>query len=132
MNVRRTSVCLGLAAAVFASLAKAAECNVWPFYVGQTDANGQRQSWQAAGPLFFEKSLGEDGTASGFRPIYLLRQDAAGVKRETDYAAVTLPLAPGSANPTMLPTGPSLTNTRRSESSPSCAASRFKSVAPAR
>ena len=85
MNVRRTFVCLGLAAAVFAPLAKAAECNVWPFYVGQMDANGQTQSWQGAGPLLFEKKLEEGGTASGFRPVYLLRQDAAGVKRETDF-----------------------------------------------
>ncbi len=66
------------------------EVNVWPFYVAQqNDAEPpETGSWQAAGPLFFERPLpssftpGQTDRAGGFRPFYVWRKDPAGELRE--------------------------------------------------
>ncbi|HTQ32349.1 MAG TPA: hypothetical protein VMI53_14145 [Opitutaceae bacterium] len=68
--------------------AHAAEHNLWPFWVEEKDASDRVTEWQAAGPLGFQKSTG-DGTAGGFRPLYVWKKNAAG---ETTQTAVLYPL----------------------------------------
>ncbi|MBI5382192.1 MAG: hypothetical protein HZA31_09865 [Opitutae bacterium] len=84
MNRRQLLVRLGLAAAAFALSAKAVERNAWPLVVTQEDAAGQVISRQGGGPLVFAQPRAEGGRAEGFRPLYLLRKDAAGATREVD------------------------------------------------
>ena len=62
----------------------AAEDNFWPVKVTQKDAAGSVVSWQAAGPLLFEKPGPDAGTVSGFRPFYTHWRNAEGATREVD------------------------------------------------
>jgi hypothetical protein len=56
---------------------KAAECNIWPFYIGQSpgETTAPVEDWTAAGPLFFHRRLpspeAPDQTVGGFRPLYV-------------------------------------------------------------
>lgn len=66
--LRLLAVLTGIAAA--STVCVHAEENVWPFYVAQTDAAERVTSWQAVGPLVFEKPAASGGTVSGFRPFF--------------------------------------------------------------
>src|SRR5687767_11245325 len=64
--------------------ARAIEENLWPVKVTQIDEAGTVVSWQAAGPLLFEKPAAESGTVSGFRPLYAHWRAADGATREVN------------------------------------------------
>lgn len=82
MNHLRSLALLGLLAA---SIARAsAEENVWPVRVAQTDAHGETISWQAAGPLIFQKPSAEPGTVAGVRPFFAQWRSPTGALRETN------------------------------------------------
>ena len=72
MNLRLTRALLALALITGATGgAPAGESNFWPFWVGQTDATGEVQEWQAVGPLVFKKSGPDAVERGGVRPLYL-------------------------------------------------------------
>lgn len=52
--------------------------NVWPIVVRRFDAGGRVEAWTGAGPLLFKLPASEADTVSGFRPVWLQRQDAEG------------------------------------------------------
>lgn len=54
------------------------ERNSWPGPVRQIDAEGQTSAWTAAGPLAFGHPTADGGWASGVRPFYYRKLDAAG------------------------------------------------------
>lgn len=54
------------------------EQNAWPFVVRHFDAQGQVDSWTAAGPFLFRRPDSEGGTFSGVRPLWLQRHNAQG------------------------------------------------------
>jgi hypothetical protein len=56
------------------------EINVWPLFVEQHDAAGRLTAWNGAGPFLFSKPV-EGGTASGFRPFWVQRNDEQGELR---------------------------------------------------
>ncbi|MFI5337185.1 MAG: hypothetical protein ACHQ5A_10405 [Opitutales bacterium] len=60
----------------------AAEQNFWPFWVRETDAAGNVQSWQAIGPLFFGARSADRTGYQGFRPLYLQQLDPRGTAIE--------------------------------------------------
>ena len=76
MNHRYLLACLGLAAGWLAPI-QAEERNAWPGTVMQLNDRGQITSTNALGPLFFSHQLPAGGRASGFRPFYIQRTDAA-------------------------------------------------------
>ncbi len=63
----------------------AAEVNLWPFWVAQSDENSADNTaanWQALGPLFFHRQYitapdTPPPTAGGFRPFYVEKNDPA-------------------------------------------------------
>lgn len=55
----------------------ATECNLWPVKVTEYNDSGRVESWQAAGPIAFSKTVG-DSTWFGARPFYVARRDASG------------------------------------------------------
>lgn len=78
MILRLTSVWLALALISGAcGRAWAGEINYWPFWVGQTDAAGEVQEWQAVGPLVFSRQEAAGPAYDGFRPFYLHKADPA-------------------------------------------------------
>jgi hypothetical protein len=78
MTFRRLFAWLGLATAALAPPARAEERNFWPIVVQQVNPAGEVESWGAMGPLFFSHPAAEGGRVSGFRPIYIRRNDAKG------------------------------------------------------
>jgi len=61
------------------------EENLWPVRVTQTDEAGRPTSWQAVGPLLFEKP-GAGGTrVSGFRPLFAQWRDPTGAITEVNF-----------------------------------------------
>ncbi|MEO5961546.1 MAG: hypothetical protein ABIR80_20740, partial [Opitutaceae bacterium] len=54
------------------------ERNAWPVRVERLDTAGRVESWHAAGPLIFKQPAPEGETASGFRPFWVQRHNAAG------------------------------------------------------
>ncbi len=83
MNLFRLPILLGVFAAVVARAST--EENLWPFRVDQIDDAGRLVSWQAAGPLVFEKPAADVGTVSGFRPFFAQWKTPAGDVRETNF-----------------------------------------------
>ncbi len=87
--LQTTSHCLPAACAAFlfcllaTPRAPAAEHNLWPVKVVNTDATGKVEDWQALGPLFFKKPLPTGETYRGFRPFYLRRDTANGTPAES-------------------------------------------------
>lgn len=81
MHTFRLTAVIGLAGC-FCAVARPEERNFWPFLVEQTvagpDGAVRVESWQAVGPLLFHKALPDGGQAHGFRPFYLLQQEAGG------------------------------------------------------
>ncbi|HYD85579.1 MAG TPA: hypothetical protein VEA63_16040, partial [Opitutus sp.] len=61
-----------------------AEDNAWPVRVAQTDDAGNVTSWEAAGPLFFQKPAANAGTVAGFRPFFAQWKTAGGEVAETN------------------------------------------------
>jgi len=82
MTIHHISVWLGLAAAGL-PWAGAAETNIWPGPVTQTDAGGNRTSWTALGPFLFDEPESQGGRVAGFRPFFVRRTDPAGEQVET-------------------------------------------------
>lgn len=83
MNLLRLLALSGLLAA---GLVRAAtEENAWPGRVTQLDPAGQPASWQAVGPLFFEKPTADGGKVTGFRPLLTDWRTASGATREIDF-----------------------------------------------
>jgi len=69
--IRRLPVWL-VAAAALAPWARAAERNLWPFWVESATETGAVSAWQAVGPLFFSQPGPQPGSrVSGFRPFFL-------------------------------------------------------------
>lgn len=94
MHTFRRLLWIGLSAALFARAgAEERERNAWPFWVGQTEA-GEVTSWQAAGPIVFEKpalpnDITKDATISGVRPFWVAWRDRDG---QVTNATVLYPL----------------------------------------
>jgi hypothetical protein len=88
---RRPTIALLLFALILSAAggARAGERNLWPFWVGQTDAAGNWQEWQAAGPLIFKQRAPDGSVSGGLRPIYLWDEADAGQVRT---AAVLYPI----------------------------------------
>jgi hypothetical protein len=82
-HLLRLSALLGLTA-VAAARAET-EDNLWPVRVARKDNAGQTISWQAVGPLFFEKPAAEPGTVSGFRPFFAEWTTPSGAVSETNF-----------------------------------------------
>jgi hypothetical protein len=84
MNLRLTRALLALALITGATGgALAGESNFWPFWVGQTDAAGKVQEWQAVGPLVFKKYGPETVESGGVRPLYLWKRTPAEALQES-------------------------------------------------
>lgn len=84
MNFLRFTALLGLATCCTVAPLIGAEENIWPIRVTQTDDEGSVVSWEAAGPLLFQKPASDGGTVSGFRPFFARWRNAAGEVRETN------------------------------------------------
>lgn len=82
MNLLRTTLLLGVLAARVAHAST--EENFWPARVNQLDDAGHVVSWQAVGPLVFEKPSVDPGTVSGLRPLLAQWRTPAGELRETN------------------------------------------------
>ncbi len=83
-------------ATVLAPLARGAERNVWPFWVGQKAPDGQVEAWQAAGPLLFSKPGAAPGArVSGFRPFYLQHEQGPARRAALFYPFFTWEEQPG-------------------------------------
>lgn len=95
MRLTHALVAAGLAIGGGTMRSHASERNFWPFWVEEHDASGHVTEWQGAGPLCFQKPL-DDGTAGGFRPVYVWRKNPAS---ETTQTAVLYPLFTYQAGP---------------------------------
>jgi hypothetical protein len=95
MRLTHALLAAGLTMAGLGLSARGTERNFWPFWVGEKDASSRITEWQGAGPLLFEKPFG-DGTAGGFRPIYVWKKNASG---ETTQVSVFYPLFTYRAGP---------------------------------
>ncbi len=86
MSLRQLFACIGLTAGLAQPIGAAErEHNAWPVSVTQVDAQGATQSWEGAGPLLFKQPLDEGRTATGFRPFYVRKRDAAGRLTEASF-----------------------------------------------
>jgi hypothetical protein len=72
-----------LAAAASAGHLCAEENNLWPGYVGHTDAQGEVEAWSGLGPFLFSHPVAPTGRISGFRPFYTKRSGVRGTASET-------------------------------------------------
>lgn len=82
MNNLRLTALLGFAA-VLAACVAGEERNAWPVLVRQYTSASVTESWQAIGPLLFEKPAADGGVVSGFRPFYVQTNDAKGLTAES-------------------------------------------------
>ena len=78
----RLSAWLALATLLTVPPLHADEHNVWPFWVGQRNATGQLESWQAVGPIFFGQPGPANRETAGLRPLFQQTREAG---RETRY-----------------------------------------------
>jgi hypothetical protein len=79
---------IAAAVAALSLCARAAERNIWPFWVERVDDAAQRREWQAAGPFAFGRvQPGEE--VSGFRPFYLRMEQGDRVRSAALYPFFT-------------------------------------------
>ncbi len=84
-----------LLAAGLALGARAAEHNVWPFWVGAEDeATGRLTAAQALGPLYAEKRTAAGAEQQAWRPFFLWQQDARGERAHFLYPLFSWETAP--------------------------------------
>ena len=82
--LRAVSCACALTLACLAVGAAKAEENFWPVRVNQTNAAGTVESWQAVGPLLYDKPATEGARVSGFRPLFAKWRAADGGLREVN------------------------------------------------
>lgn len=75
---RRTTPAVVLLLALTSAASAASDRNGWPVTVARDGDPGPASSWSAAGPLAFWQPLPEGRSASGLRPLYVLRKGADG------------------------------------------------------
>jgi len=86
MSLRQLFAWLGLTAGLAQAVPAAEqERNAWPVSVTEVNDQGVTQSWQGVGPLLFRQPLDEGRTATGFRPIYVEKRNAAGALTEASF-----------------------------------------------